>query len=597
MSGLYYLRSYLLRHTRSLLFGVVLILISNALSLVLPFILRLAIDEVHGSGLTSTVRNYAFLLVGVAVVTGFFQFGARYVISAVSRDIEYEIRNNLFRQFQRLEVGYFQQRRLGDLVARATNDLTAVRMFLGPGINNLLNTTAAVAATLIVMSQIDLQLMYYTAIILPMITILFLTLNGRMQKRFQKVQDQFGELSAKAQENFSGIRVVKAYAQENAELIAFNETNRDYMTKSISYARYNSLLWPAMFFIAGLASAILLWRGGLDVIAGRISVGQLVQFNIYLVQLTWPMIALGWFVNLMQQGQASLNRLREVFEYEPTIKDGSQTDSNATIPSGAVTLEHVSMHYEDAEVLHDISFTVPAGTSFAIVGATGSGKSTLVNLITRTFETDQGRILIDGNDVRTIPLEELHRAIGYVPQESFLFSVPIAENVAFGMPDATEEELQHAVETAQLSKDLADFPQGMHTMIGERGVTLSGGQKQRTGIARAVAKNPTILIMDDALSSVDTYTEAEILRRLKVFMKGRTSIVIAHRISTVKDLDNIIVLSEGRIVESGTHAELLQRNGIYQGMYRRQLIGEELSLDNLDDVPVYDSSFSNQLAE
>ena len=586
MAGMLYLRAYARRHLVAILGGVAFIFVANALNLVLPYIIGLGVDDVQRHGLTNAIGGLAWLLIGTACVTAIFQFGARYVISAVSRRIEYELRNDLFRHYERLELAYFQQRKLGDLVARATNDLTAIRMFLGPGINNLLNTVVALALTLIVMARIDGQLTLYTAVVLPMITLLFLLVSGQIRQRFQKLQDQFGVVSARAQENFSGIRVVKAYAQETAELAAFNTTNRVYRELGVSYARYYAILWPAMFFIAGSASALLLWRGGVDVIAGRISLGQLVQFNVYLAQLTWPMIALGWFVNLAQQGQASLNRLREVMEYTPAIADGPQTDPAAQITDGAIALRNVTLTYGDTTVLHDISLDIPAGTSLAIVGATGSGKSSLANLITRTFEPQSGAILIDGHPIPTIPLAELHRAIGYVPQESFLFSISIAENVAFGAPDAPAAQLDEAMEIAQLAKDVVDFPDGARTMVGERGVSLSGGQKQRAGIARAVAKHPQVLILDDALSSVDTNTESEILRRLKVFMQGRTAIVIAHRVSTVKDLDQIIVLDEGRIVEQGTHNELVQHGGIYHAMYRRQLLGEELALDAGDSAPI-----------
>ncbi len=586
MQGLIYLRHYLRQHVGGLLWGGVLIIAANVLALSLPYVTGLAVDDIQAHGNINNTWRFALILVGLALVTGVVQFGARYVINAISREIEYELRNNLFRQFQRLELDYFQRRRLGDLVARAINDLSAIRMFLGPGINNSLNTAAALIATLIVMFQIDRQLMLYTTVMLPLMTVTFLILDKRISQSFKRVQDQFGIVSAQAQENFSGIRVVKAYTQEAAELDAFNNVNGEYMRRSLIYARFYSVLWPAMFFISGLAAVVLLWRGGVDVIAGRIQLGQLVQFNIYLVQLTWPMIALGWVVNLFQQGQASLVRVREVLEYDPTIKDGPQTNPDARVAAGAVTLRGVTLRYADSahDALSDINVAIPAGGSLGIVGATGSGKSSLVNLLTRTFEAQSGDILIDEQPIRSIPLHELHAAVGYVPQESFLFSTSIADNIAYGKPDATKDELERAAEIAQLAKDVVDFPDGIFTVVGERGVSLSGGQKQRTSIARAVAKNPQILILDDALSSVDTNTEAEILRRLHAFMQGRTSIVIAHRISTVKDLDQIIVLDEGRIVERGTHDELLRHGGIYHAMYRRQLLGEELGIDN-DEAP------------
>jgi ATP-binding cassette subfamily B multidrug efflux pump len=411
-----------------------------------------------------------------------------------------------------------------------------------------------------------------------MITVIFIVVGRQIEHRFKAVQDQFGEVSARAQENLSGIRIIKAYRQEDHELEAFRAANHKYMRLSISYARIYAILWPAMFFLAGIASVILLWRGGLDVIHSRISLGQLVQFMGYLAQLTWPMIAFGWVVNLFQQGSASMIRINEVMYHTPTIADTVKTGEKQTelILKGKVEFHHVTFSYGEHKVLHDINIVVEAGSSLAIVGPTGSGKSTLVNLVPRLFDVDQGQLLIDDIDVREIPLASLRHQIGFVPQETFLFSVPLSENIGFGVQSLSEQRMQDVMEFAQLGKDVNDFPQGIATMIGERGVTLSGGQKQRTALARAIAKDPAILILDDAMSSVDTHTEAEILGHLRHVMQGRTTIVISHRCSTVKNLDHIIVLGNGRIVEEGNHEKLLQEHGQYAEMYRRQLIGEEL---------------------
>lgn len=574
------IRGYMLRHIWVLLAGVVLIVIANLVALVPPLLLGLTIDAVRQHTSVETLTRLALLIVGVGLIAGVFQFCSRFVINSVSRRIEYEMRTDLFQHFQRLDLDYFQQRKIGDLVARATNDLSAVRQMLGPGVSNLCNTLVAFTVTAIAMVRIDAQLTLYSLTVMPIITILFITVGRSIQKRYRAVQDQFGEVSARAQENFSGIRVVKAYAQEDYELEEFNRINHTYVEHSIAYAKLNSLLWPAMYFVSGLALAILLWRGGIDVISGRIQLGRLVQFNTYLAALTWPMIALGWTVNLFQQGSASLSRIEEVMEVRPAISDGPHVRADTVPTRGEVEFKHVSLAYGEREVLHDINLHVPAGSSLAIVGATGAGKSTLVNLIARVYDVTRGQVLVDGVDVREIPLTELRRSVGYVPQETFLFSVSIAENVGFGVEQLDEERLQSALEVSQLGKDVAEFPHGAETMVGERGVTLSGGQKQRTGIARAVAKDPLILVLDDALSSVDTNTEAAILRGLHRVMEGRTSIVIAHRVSTVKGLDQIIVLDEGRIVERGTHTDLLAYNGIYAAMYRRQLLGEELEGDD-----------------
>jgi ATP-binding cassette subfamily B protein len=573
-------RNYLLHHLGILLLGVALITVANLIALIPPLILQNAIDGLGQQATKGDLGRYALLIIAIALGAGVFQFFSRFVINAVSRQVEYEMRSNLFRHFQRLDLQYFQDRKTGDLVARATNDLSQVRMMFGPGIANLCNTVIAFAVTAIAMAQIDLQLALYSLSVMPLITGLFILVGGGIRRRFRQVQDQFGEVSARAQENFSGIRVVKAYAQERSELAAFNQVNHEYVERSIAFARLNALLWPAMYFVAGLAAAILLWRGGLDVIAGRITLGRLVRFNTYVAALAWPMIALGWTVNLFQQGLASLSRIEEVHVAVPAIADGPETVTDFAPTHGEIELRGVSLDYDGREALRGISLRVPAGTSLGIVGPTGAGKSSLVNLLARVYDVTEGQVLLDGVDVRRIPLAALRRAIGYVPQETFLFSVTIAENIGFGVAgELSADTLEHALRVSQLGKDVADFPEGVQTTIGERGVTLSGGQKQRAAIARAVAKAPLILVLDDALSSVDTHTEATILRELRAVMAGRTSIVIAHRISTVKDLDQIVVLDDGRIVERGTHLDLLQRGGLYAAMYRRQLLGEELAED------------------
>ncbi len=580
MKTLRAVQGYMLRRAPTLLLGFALIIIANLITLVPPLILQNVIDGLGRHIDIGSLTTSALLIVGVALAAGIFQFASRFVVNSASRRVEYEMRSDLFQHFQRLDLDYFQQRKIGDLVARATNDLSQVRMMLGPGVSNLVNATVALTLTGVVMVSIDAQLTLYSLTVMPLITVLFIVVSGGIHRRYRLVQDQFGEVSARAQENFTGIRVVKAYAQEDAELAAFNEVNAEYVRRSVSFARLNSLLWPSMYFISGLAVAILLWRGGVDVIAGRITLGRLVRFNTYLAALTWPMISLGWTVNLVQQGTASLSRIMEVRDAKPAISDSERTRADAIPTRGEVAFEHVNLSYGGRETLHDINIHVPAGTSLAIVGPTGSGKSSLVNLLSRVYDVTSGAVRIDGFDVRDIRLAELRRAQGYVPQENFLFSLSIRENVGFGAPDLTEERMLEALEISQLGNDVKDFPAGVETMIGERGVTLSGGQKQRAGIARAVAKDPVILILDDSLSSVDTHTEAAILRGLRGIMQGRTTIVIAHRISTIKDFDQIIVLEDGRITDRGSHLDLLARGGLYAEMYRRQLLSEELEDDD-----------------
>ncbi len=557
--------------------GFFFVIAANLAALLLPYFIRLAVDSLRVHVDTGLLALYALSIVGAGTLQAALSFCGRFFPAKAARQIEYELRGNLFKHFEKLELDYFQHNKVGDLVARATNDLSSVRAMLGPGITNLMNTLVALVATISVMLTIDVQLTLYAGVVLPMITIVFLIVGGQIERRYKRVQDQFGAVSAQAQENFSGIRIVKAYTQEEHELTAFREANSEYMRRSISFARYNSFLWPIMFFLAGVASVVLLWRGGIDVINGRITLGQLVQFTGYLAQLTWPMIAFGWVVNLFQQGAASMQRINEVMDHAPLIASPILIQApQSTHLTGEIEFRHVSFSYGEHEVLHDINIRVQAGSSLAIVGPTGSGKSTLVNLLPRLFDTTQGQVVLDGVDVRDLQLDIVRREIGYVPQETFLFSVPLTENIAFGVESLSEEQIQHALEMSQLAKDVVDFPEGIATMIGERGVTLSGGQKQRATLARAIAKNPAILVLDDAMSSVDTHTEAEILRHLRDVMQGRTTIVISHRCSTVKNLDHIVVLDEGRIVEEGTHSSLVQQRGIYAEMYRRQLIGEEL---------------------
>ena len=566
--------------------GFLFLICANIAALFLPYLIRLAIDSLQAGANASLLVRYAILIIVAGAVQAVLAFFGRYFQAKASRQIEYELRANLFKHFEKLELDYFQHHKVGDLVARATNDLTAIRSMLGPGISNLINTIVAFTVTITFMLTIDIQLTLYAAIILPMITLIFIVVGRQIEHRFKAVQDQFGEVSAHAQENLSGIRIIKAYRQEDHELEAFRAANHKYMRLSISYARIYAILWPAMFFLTGIASVILLWRGGLDVIHGRISLGQLVQFMGYLAQLTWPMIAFGWVVNLFQQGSASMIRINEVMHHTPTIADTVKTSGKQTelILKGKVEFHHVTFSYGEHKVLHDINIVVEAGSSLAIVGPTGSGKSTLVNLVPRLFDVDQGQLLIDDIDVREIPLASLRHQIGFVPQETFLFSIPLSENIGFGVQSLSEQRMQDVMEFAQLGKDVNDFPQGTATMIGERGVTLSGGQKQRTALARAIAKDPAILILDDAMSSVDTHTEAEILGHLRHVMQGRTTIVISHRCSTVKNLDHIIVLDNGRIVEEGNHEKLLQEHGLYAEMYRRQLIGEELEESDNGDL-------------
>ena len=547
-------------------------------SVVPPRFIGAIIDALQRGTTFDAVVFLALGSVTFSAAEAIFRGIARYLLLNSARSAEYEMRNDLFAHLQRMHLGYFQHQRIGDLMARLTNDLTAVRQMYGPALMQGAFTVMTFLFALLSMLSVSVKLTVIAMILMPIASVAFWWVGRNVHVRFERLQAKFGDLATKAQENFSGIRVVKAFSQEQPEVRDFARVNRDYVTKAVGLTAVQGLIWPTMSFILGLAVLSVLYVGGEDAIRGELTIGQLVQFVAYLYLLSWPMIALGWISNMFQAGWASLIRLQEIFDARPAIED--PIDPVIAPIKGDVEVRGVSFAYGHTIVLHDISFKVPAGGSLAIVGPTGSGKSTLVNLIPRLFDVQQGEVLIDGINVRRYPLQHLRRAVGYVPQETFLFSVPLRENVGFGVDDALSDgQIDWAGDVSQLNKDVEDFPARYDTLIGERGVTLSGGQKQRTAIARAVAKDPQVLILDDALSAVDTYTEAEILRRLRGVMRERTSIVVAHRISTVKDADEIIVLDDGRVTERGTHRELLEHGGLYAQMYRRQLLEEELEVD------------------
>jgi ATP-binding cassette subfamily B multidrug efflux pump len=575
---------YLNKYRVTLIWGAITVLFNNGLGVLSPLVIQRAIDDLNHSFHNQAIAQhkivlYALLLVGLALFKGVFQFLTRWLVIGVSREIEYDLRNDIFRHLESLSYSHYQKNRTGDIMARATNDLNAVRMLLGPAIMYSANTLVFTAAALFFMWHISPKLTLYAFAPLPIASIVVQYIGRRIHERFEKIQAQFSDISARAQENFSGARVVRAYAQEEAEIALFETSNQEYVTRSLPLARLTGMLWPTLELLLGFAVVMVLWLGGREVLLGRISLGQFVAFNTYIVMLTWPIIALGWVINIFQRGTASMGRIEEILVARSEITDAeAASDLKATTTlRGEIEFRHLDFTYGGAPVLKDVNLTIPAGSSLAIVGPTGSGKTTLVNLLPRIYDAAPGSLLIDGRPIREYPLETLRRNIGFVPQETFLFSDSVRENIAFGVETASDDQVQRAAAAANIAADIEGFPEGYKTLVGERGITLSGGQKQRSAIARAIIRDPSILVLDDALSSVDTYTEETILNHLREVMRDRTTIFISHRVSTVRNADRIAVLHEGRVVELGTHEELIARNGYYTELYNKQLLEEELA--------------------
>ena len=583
MKPLLRLKPYLLRYKRTLLWGVLTVIASNLFTVVQPMFLGFAIDELKvgmdtHSAVTGDLLRWAVIIVGFSVIAGVFTFLTRQTIIVVSRHIEFDLRNDLLSHLQSLSYSYFQNTPTGDLMAHATNDIGAVRNVVGPGIMYPTDTLLTFTMVLGLMLVKDWQLTLLALIPLPFASLMVYQLGKQVHKKSLDRQAQFSLLTTRAQENLSGIRVIKSYVREEYEIGLFSKLSWDYLRKNLVLARIQSLMWPLMFVIIGCSIVITLYAGGLKVISGELSIGSLSAFLAYLVMLIWPVIAFGWVINLLQQGAASMERLSKILDTNPEIKDTEGTVRSIQNIEGRIEFRGVKFTHNGAvkPTLQNIDLTIERGMTVAIVGYTGSGKTSLINLIPRLYDISEGQLLIDGHDIKTIPLGILRTHIGYVPQETFLFSDTLTENIRYGTDDGTPDHVQEAAEISQIANDVLELPKQFDTMIGERGITLSGGQKQRTSIARALIRQPKILILDDCLSAVDTYTEEEILRRLRTFMKGRTSIIISHRISTVKEADLIVVVDKGEIVERGTHNELVARGGIYADLNEKQLLEREL---------------------
>ncbi|MGP0072141.1 MAG: ABC transporter ATP-binding protein [Bryobacteraceae bacterium] len=569
---------YLWKYRRGVGLGMGALLLNDLLKAALPLAIRGGIDSLMKGFRISLLFEFAALVVLLSVVKGVFQYWMRVILIGLSRDIEFDLRNDLFSHLVTLSQDFYARFRTGDIMARATNDLNAVRMMLGPGIMYFTETFFTAVFLIGVMARVDWRLTLFCLIPTPLVTAAVILFGRRIHERFQTIQGMFSDISSRVQENLSGVRVIRAYAQEEPEIRKFELLNQDYVAQNIGLARLSALFMPLLQALIGFGFLIVLVGGGYQLLAHRISMGSFVMFNTYMGMLIWPMIALGWVVNLMQRGTASWTRIMEIMHEKPGIQRRTSVYSSSPSYSvaGALRFDGVEMKYPAGYALKNISLEIPAGATVAIVGHTGSGKSTLVNLIPRLMDPTRGAVYLDGIDLRDFDPEWLRRQIGFVPQETFLFSATLGENIAWGVDSATDEEIAHAAELAGLTPDIAGFPDGYGTIIGERGITLSGGQKQRVAIARAILRDPKILILDDALSSVDTLTEERILRGLEDVMRGRTTILISHRVSTVQNASCIFVIEHGEVAEHGTHAELIRSGGYYADLYQKQLLEEEL---------------------
>lgn len=578
MKSLWRLMPYFRRYRRTLIWGIIHIFLSTVFAVIAPIIIRDAVDGLQADLSSATLVRYALLLVAVALASGIFLYLTRQTIIVVSRRIEFDLRNDFLAHVMQLSQRYFATTTTGDLMAYSSNDISAVRMFVGPAVMYSANTVFNFVIIVWLLVEIHPMLTLWGLLPLPILSFAVYRVGSLIHKRYEEIQEHYGTMTARTQESISGIRVVKAYLREDHETEVFRELSEEYMRRNMRMVRIQSLFMPMIGILVGFSSILILWLGGLDVIAGQLTLGELTQFIIYLGMLIWPMAAIGWVVGLIQRAAASMKRLERVLDTAPDIVDTAATNHDVTTIQGHIGYEDVHFRYDPArpDVLAGISLEIRAGMTLGVIGLTGAGKSTLVSLIPRLFDPTAGVLRIDGRDARDIPVAVLRRHIAYVTQETFLFSDTLRNNIAYGVDGAREDDILWAAGIAQMDKDVADFPKHYDTMLGERGITLSGGQKQRVSLARAVLRKPSILILDDALSAVDTHTEEDILQRLKSVMAERTSILISHRISTVKHADHIIVLRDGVIGEQGTHDELVALGGLYAELHQKQLLAAEL---------------------
>lgn len=578
MKNLLTLKKYFVKYKSKLLWGFIFILFSNAGMVFIPILLKDSINLLQKSVTEEVLLKYSILILVTSLIAGIFRFLIRQTIIVVSREIEYDLRGDFWEHIQKLPLRYFQNNSTGNIMAHATNDINSVRSFIGPAVMYSIDTGIRILIVVVIMLSIDWSLTIVALLPLPLLSFAVYRIMKLIHEKYTRIQEKFSELTTRAQENYSGIRIIKSYVREENEISRWKELSKDYLNKNMNLVKVQALIMPVLVLITGLSIIIVIWLGGIKVINQQMSLGEITAFIIYLGILIWPVIAFGWVTNIIQQAEASMKRLNKIFREPYEIVDSVESKFNKDFIEGEIEFRDVSFRYNEnlPFILKNINLKIPKGSTLAIVGHTGSGKTSLINLIPRLYDVTSGEVLIDGFNVKDIPLSVLRKNIGLVPQESFLFSDTIAKNISYGLKQVDLEIVKKVSKISQLDKDVESFPNKYDTIVGERGITLSGGQKQRTSLARALAIEPKILILDDSLSAVDTHTEEEILKNLKLFMKQRTSIIISHRISTVKDADIIVVIKDGKIIEQGTHEELVSLNGYYADLYYKQLLEKEL---------------------
>ncbi len=578
MRNLYKLKKYFARYKKKLFLGILFIVLSNIGTVYVPILLKDSIDALKNNISSELLLQYGLMIIGTALFAGIFRFMIRQTIIVVSREIEYDLRHDFWEHIQRLPLRYFQNTSTGNIMAHATNDINAVRMFLGPSVMYSIDTSVRLALVLSIMFSLNVSLSLYVLLPLPLLSILVYKVGKVIHDKFTIIQEKFSDLTTIVQENFSGIRVIKSYVREENEIQRYAENSKDYLKKKMNLVKTQALIMPLLILITGISIIIVIWIGGVKIINNELTLGEVTAFIVYLGILIWPMIAFGWVLNIIQQAEASMKRLNKIFSEPYEIDDSELTDHSIKEIHGEVEFRNVSFTYAEnlPPILKNINLTIPLGSTLAIMGYTGSGKTSLINLVPRLYDCTEGEILIDGINVKAIPLNVVRKNIGLVQQESFLFSDKVINNLSYGLKDVDEDWIYKVSKIAQFDNDVKDFPAQYETIVGERGITFSGGQKQRASLARSLAINPKILILDDSFSAVDTHTEEEVLKYLKEFMHGKTSIIISHRISTVKDADKIIVIDKGKIAEEGKHEELIALGGIYADLHYKQLLEREL---------------------